>query len=84
MRYNHLSSATAPEALSTQHEASTNLAAPIHKQLSVLTTASLLSQLPRIPRFNGEEEQDGEMFQDCLEWFESVVAVLSGMTIPTS
>ena len=39
----------------------------------MLTTASLLSQLPQIPKFNGLEEQDGEMFQ--LEEFESVAVL---------
>ena len=40
-------------------------------------TAPLLSQLPQIPRFSGDETNDGETFQDWLEQFESV-ATLGG------
>ena len=43
------------------------------------TQASLLSQLPPIPRFSGEESSDGETFQDWQEQFESV-AELGGWT----
>ena len=38
----------------------------------LLSSASLLSQLPQIPRFHGEEQQDGESFQDWLEQFEAI------------
>ena len=49
-----------------------------YSETSLITSASLLSQLPQIPRFNGQEEQaDGETFLDWLEQFESV-AVLGG------
>ena len=50
--------------------------APADPQTSLIASASLLSQLPQIPRFNGQEEQaDGETFLDWLEQFESVAVL---------
>ena len=39
---------------------------------SLASPTSLLTQLPNIPRFSGEETTDGETFQDWHEQFESV------------
>lgn len=53
--------------------------APVSTAAPFLLTAnymplatSVLSQLPQIPRFTGEETSDGETFEDWLEQFESV------------
>ena len=39
---------------------------------AAMLPTSLLSQLPQIPKFTGEDQPDGETFQDWLEQFESV------------
>lgn len=45
----------------------------VSSPVPALTTAtSVLSQLPQLPRFSGEEQADGETFADWLEQFESV------------
>ena len=55
----------------------TNSPAAGHTSSVPTFTAPLLNQLPPIARFSGEEQPDGEMFQDWLEQFESV-AQLAG------
>ncbi len=46
-------------------------AATLGPAVSLLASATL----PQIPRFTGEEDQDGELFQDWHERFESVAAL---------
>jgi len=41
----------------------------------LIASASLLSQLPQIPRFTGDNQPEGETFGDWLEQFESVAAL---------
>ena len=50
---------------------------PADCRIPLLASGQLLSQLPQIPRFTGEDQPDGEAFQDWHEQFESV-AVLGG------
>ena len=46
--------------------------ASVHNNYGTSTPIPLLSQLPPITRFSGEEQPDGETFQDWLEQFESI------------
>ena len=48
------------------------VSAPLPLISAAMYPTSLLSQLPQIPKFTGEDQPDGEMFQDWLEQFESV------------
>ncbi len=47
------------------------LSSPLGSAASLLANATL----PQIPRFTGEESQDGELFQDWHERFESVASL---------
>ena len=43
---------------------------PLHN--NVYSPVPMLNQLPPITRYSGEEQSNGETFQDWLEQFESV------------
>ena len=64
--------------VAASHGSLTSAASAYASQASSLASpTSLLTQLPNIPRFSGEETTDGETFQDWHEQFESV-AILGG------
>lgn len=46
---------------------------PVSPVASLIASASVLLQLPQIPRFNGDE---GETFQDWHEQFESIAVAV--------
>ena len=44
----------------------------IYPVQNIYSPVPMLNQLPPITRYSGEEQPDGETFQDWLEQFESV------------
>ena len=70
-------SASPPAYVPSLLSATSVVAMPPVTVLPTTYTAPLLSQLPQIPRFSGDETNDGETFQDWLEHFE-LVATLGG------